>query len=261
MIDLSFSIYDLEYFLLILARVASFVFIAPFFSLSNTPTRVRLAMSIFIAALLYQVLTPVEYELFDTELDYAVLVMKETIAGLLIGFGSNICMAILNFAGAIADMETGLSMVTLMDPNTRQQTSFTGVLYQYAFSMMLIASGMYRYLLGAIADSFILIPVGGAVFRSEAMLATIVQFLGDYVIIGFRIVLPIFCVILILNAVLGIMAKVSPQMNMFAVGMQLKVLVGLGVLFLTTYMMPGAAEFIFEEMKVVTVSFVEAIRP
>ena len=189
------------------------------------------------------------------------LVIKEAIAGLLIGFGSNICMAILNFAGTIADMETGLSMVTLMDPNTRQQTSFTGVLYQYAFTMMLIASGMYRYLLGAIADSFVLIPVGGAVFRSEARLATIVSFLSDYVVLGFRIVLPIFCVILLLNAVLGIMAKVSPQMNMFAVGMQLKVLVGLGVLFLTTYMMPGASEFIFEEMKTVTVSFVEAIRP
>ncbi|MBP3204506.1 MAG: flagellar biosynthetic protein FliR [Lachnospiraceae bacterium] len=261
MIDLSFSIYDLEYFLLILVRISCFVFIAPFFSMSNTPSRVRVALSIFISILLYQVLTPVEYELFDTELEYAMLVIKEAIAGLLIGFGSNICMAILNFAGTIADMETGLSMVTLMDPNTRQQTSFTGVLYQYAFTMMLIASGMYRYLLGAIADSFVLIPVGGAVFRSEAMLATIVSFLSDYVVLGFRIVLPIFCVILLLNAVLGIMAKVSPQMNMFAVGMQLKVLVGLGVLFLTTYMMPGASEFIFEEMKTVTVSFVEAIRP
>ncbi|MBQ8118342.1 MAG: flagellar biosynthetic protein FliR, partial [Lachnospiraceae bacterium] len=236
MIDLSFSIYDLEYFLLILVRISCFVFIAPFFSMSNTPSRVRVALSIFISILLYQVLTPVEYELFDTELEYAMLVIKEAIAGLLIGFGSNICMAILNFAGTIADMETGLSMVTLMDPNTRQQTSFTGVLYQYAFTMMLIASGMYRYLLGAIADSFVLIPVGGAVFRSEAMLATIVSFLSDYVVLGFRIVLPIFCVILLLNAVLGIMAKVSPQMNMFSEGMQLKVLVGLRVLFLTTYM-------------------------
>ena len=65
MIDLSFSIYDLEYFLLILVRISCFVFIAPFFSMSNTPSRVRVALSIFISILLYQVLTPVEYELFD----------------------------------------------------------------------------------------------------------------------------------------------------------------------------------------------------
>ena len=261
MIDLAFSMYDLEYFLLILVRVSCFVFIAPFFSMNNTPARVRAALSIFISVLLYQVVTPAEAILYETVMEYAILVMKEGIAGLLIGFGTNMCMAILNFAGHIADMETGLSMVTLMDPNTREQTSITGVLYQYSFTMMLIASGMYRYLLGALADTFVLIPIGGAVFRADKLLEAMVQFLTDYVIIGFRIVLPIFCVILLLNAVLGILAKVSPQMNMFAVGMQLKVIVGLGVLFFTVQLMPGASDFIFQEMKTVMVSFVEAIQP
>lgn len=260
MIDLSFSMIDLEYFLLILVRVSCFVFIAPFFSMNNTPARVRVALSVFTAALLYHVLTPGELPVCDTVMDYAVLVLKEGIAGLLIGFGSNICMAILNFAGSIADMETGLSMVTLLDPNTREQTSITGVLYQYTVSMMLIATGMYRYLLGALADSFVLIPVGGAVFRSDALVETVVRFLGDYVIIGFRIVLPIFCVILLLNAILGVLAKVSPQMNMFAVGLQLKILVGLGVLFFTTGMLPGAADFIFQHMKTMTESFVGAMQ-
>lgn len=261
MIDLSFSMYDLEYFLLILVRVSSFVFIAPFFSMNNTPARVRVALSVFVSALLYQALTPAEAIIFETVMDYAIIVMKEAIAGILIGFGANICMSILNFAGSVADMETGLSMVTLMDPNSRNQTSITGVLYQYAFSMMLIATGMYRYLLGALADSFVLIPVGGIVFRREAMLSAIVQFMSDYVIIGFRIVLPIFCVILLLNSILGILAKVSPQMNMFAVGIQLKILTGLSVLFITAELMAGAADFIFQEMQTVVVSFVEAIRP
>ena len=261
MIDVSFSIYDLEYFLLILVRVSCFVFIAPFFSMNNTPARVRVALSVFVSALLYQVVTPTEAIIFETVMDYAIIVMKEAIAGLVIGFGSNICMSILNFAGRIADMETGLSMVTLMDPNSRDQVSITGALYQYAFTMMLIASGMYRYLLGALADTFVLIPVGGIVFRGDAMLNTIIQFLSDYVIIGFRIMLPIFCVILLLNSILGVLAKVSPQMNMFAVGMQLKIIVGLGVLFFTVQMMPGASEFIYHEMQTMMSSFVEAISP
>ena len=261
MIDLSFSIYDLEYFLLILVRVSCFVFIAPFFSMKNTPARVRVALSIFVAALLYHTVTPADAVLFDTVTDYAILVMKEAIAGLLIGFGANICTSILNFAGHIADMEVGLSMVTLMDPNSREQTSITGVLYQYAFTLMLLASGMYRYLLGALADTFVLIPVGGIVFRGESVVQVIIQFLSDYVIIGFRIVLPIFCVILLLNAILGVLAKVSPQMNMFAVGMQLKVLVGLSVLFLSVRMMPGASDFIYREMQTVMESFVKAIQP
>lgn len=256
MIDFSFSIYDLEYFLLILIRVSCFVFIAPFFSMTNVPMRVRIALSVFTSILLYQSLTPAEAIIYDSVMEYALIVMKEAITGLLIGFSANICVTIINFAGSLIDMETGLSMATLLNPTTREQTSISGVLYQYAFMMILIASGMYRYLMGALADSFILIPVNGAIFHSDKLLDSMLTFLCDYVIIGFRIILPIFCVMLLLNATLGIMAKVSPQMNMFAVGLQLKILVGTGIMFFTISMLPGAVDFIFQEMKTMIESFV-----
>lgn len=256
MIRYSFSAYDLEYFLLILVRVSCFVFVAPFFSMRNTPANVRVTLSFFTSLLLYQALTPAPAVAYSTVVEYAIIVMKEAVVGLLIGLASNICMSIVNFAGSIADMETGLSMVTLMDPTTRENTSITGVLYQYVLMLMLLATGMYRYLFGALADTFELIPVNGAVFHSDILLESMITFLGDYVIIGFRIVLPIFCAILLLNAVLGILAKVSPQMNMFAVGIQLKVLVGLSVLFLTAGILPGISDFIFGEVKRIIQSFV-----
>ena len=256
MINYSFSVYDLEYFLLILVRVACFVYTAPFFSLRNTPSRVRIAISFFTSVLLYQALTPGEGVVYNTITEYTVIVMKEAIVGLLIGFAANICTTIVNFAGSIADMETGLSMVTLMDPTSRESTSITGVLYQYVLMLMMIGTGMYRYLFGALADTFILIPVNGAVFHSESLMNSMIRFLGNYVIIGFRIVLPIFCSILLLNAVLGILAKVAPQVNMFAVGMQLKILVGLSVLFFTAGMLPGIADLIFDEMQEMIESFV-----
>ena len=256
MIDFSFSIYDLEYFLLIFVRVSCFVYIAPYFGMNDTPARIRIGISAFTAILLYETLTPVDAVVFDTVMEYAVIVMREAIAGLLIGFGANICMAIVNFAGSIADMETGLSMATLMDPATRESTSITGVLYQYSFMLMLIASGMYRYLFGALADSFVLIPVNGVVFHADSLLQSMIEFMNDYIMIGFRIVLPIFCATLLLNAILGVLAKVSPQMNMFAVGIQLKVLTGLAAMFLTAGMLPGAADFVYQEMKKMVVSFI-----
>lgn len=256
MIQYSFTVYDLEYFLLILVRVSCFIFVAPFFSMRNTPANVRVAVSFFTALLLYQSLTPAQAVQYSTVSQYAVIVMKEAIVGLLIGFAANICTTIVNFAGSIADMETGLSMVTLMDPTTRESTSITGVLYQYVLMLMMMATGMYRYLFGALADTFDLIPVNGAIFHGDSLVDSMIAFLSDYVIIGFRIVLPIFCSILLLNAVLGILAKVSPQMNMFAVGIQLKVLVGLSVLFFTAGILPGIADFIFEEMKQMMLSFV-----
>ena len=58
MIDYSFSLYDLEYFLLVLTRVSCFVFVAPFFSMNNTPRHVRIGFSVFTALLLYETLTP-----------------------------------------------------------------------------------------------------------------------------------------------------------------------------------------------------------
>lgn len=261
MIELSFSIYDLEYFLLILTRVSCFIFVAPFFGLNNTPARIRIGLSIFTAMLLYQVLSPADAIIYDTVLEYALIVTKEALTGLLIGLGANVCTSIVNFAGSLVDTETGLSMATLMDPATREYTSITGVFYQYMVMMMMIATGMYRYLLGAIADSFTLIPVNGAVFRTDALLDTVLTFVSDYIIIGFRIVLPVFCVVLLLNAILGVLAKVSPQMNMFSVGIQLKILVGLSVLFFTASMLPGAADFVFREMQTMIAGIVESMMP
>ena len=260
MINYSFSIYDLEYFLLIFTRVSCFVFLAPFFSMKNTPATIRVGISFFTAMLLYQSLTPANIVEFDSVLEYAEIVMKEAIVGLLIGFAASICISIVNFAGSISDMETGLSMATLMDPTTQENTSITGVFYQYVLMLMMIATGMYRYLFGALADTFTLIPVNGAVFRGDALLTSMLGFLGDYVVIGFRIVLPVFCTMLLLNTVLGVLAKVSPQMNMFAVGIQLKILVGLSVIFITAGMLPGTADYIFEEMKQMIQSFVGALQ-
>ena len=64
---------------------------------------------------------------------------------------------------------------------------------------------------------------------------------------------------MILNAILGILAKAAPQLNMFTVGIQLKILVGLMVMFLTYAMLPGVADFIFREMKVMVTRFVEGM--
>lgn len=259
MINYVFTYADLEYFLLILTRVTSFIYIAPFFGMNNTPKRVKIALGFFVSVLVFNVITPHEIISYGTVLEYSVIVMKEFVTGLLIGFGANLCMSIVSFAGHIVDMETGLSMVTLMDPTTRESSSISGIFYQYMFMLMLIVSGMYQYLLKALVDTFELIPVNGAVFNIDSLMLSIVRFVREYIIIGFRICLPVFAVMIMLNAILGILAKVAPQMNMFAVGIQIKILAGLTTLFLTVGMLPDAANFIFTQMKSIIVSFVEGM--
>ena len=258
MLDYSFAYADLEFFLLVLVRVSCFVFIAPFFSMSNTPRNVRIGVSLCLAVLLYQVVPRRDIS-YDTLLGYSIIVMKEAVTGFMIGFAANLCSTVVTFAGQIADMEMGLSMASMLDPATKQNSTITGVYYNYMVLLMLMVSGMHKYLFQALAETYLLIPVNGIVIEGDSLIAAIIGFMSDYIIIGFRICLPIFAVMIILNAVLGVLAKVSPQLNMFAVGIQMKVLVGISILFLSTAMLPGAADFIYSHMKSTIVTFVETM--
>lgn len=258
MVDLSFSLVTVEYFLMILVRVASFVFIAPFFGMTNTPFRVKVGFSVFVTIILFQILPKTTLD-YQGVFGYAVIIVKEGITGLLIGFAANICNSIILLAGNMIDMEIGLSMATVFDPMTNSQVNITGNLYNYFLLMLLLVTDMHHYILNAVVDSYELIPIAGQTFDWEHLFSSFLMFVTDLFVIAFRIILPIFVVSMILNVILGIMAKVAPQMNMFAVGMQLKVLVGFLVMFLTIRLLPNISNFIFKEMKKLIVAFIEGM--
>ncbi|MBR4574986.1 MAG: flagellar biosynthetic protein FliR [Lachnospiraceae bacterium] len=260
MINYPFTFEDLEFFLLVLARISSFVFVAPFFSMSNTPRRLRAGFSLLVATLLFGVLPDHNVPEYSTVLGYSIIVLKETITGLIIGLGANICMSIVNFAGKVADMEIGLSMVQLFDPLTREGTGFMGSFYQYILILIMLITNMHYYFLRAIVETFSIIPIGGAKFSSTKIMTTMITFMTDFITVSFRICLPIVAAMLLLNAILGVLAKTAPQINMFSVGIQIKIVVGLGILFLTIGTIPSASEFIFKEMRIMVTAMVESMR-
>ena len=258
MFEYTFSLVDLEILILILVRISCFVFVAPFYSMSNVPAQAKIGLSAFTALLIAGTVdtTAVTY---TGMIGCAVLVVREGITGLLIGFAANICNSIILFAGNIIDMDIGLAMAQEFDPLSRTQVTMTGHLYQYMVLMLMVITNMHHFLLRALIDSYTVIPVNGQVFQWDSLLKSMMQFMSDLFLIGFRIMLPIFVCIMILNCILGIMAKVAPQMNMFAVGMQMKVLVGLLVLLVTVILLPGVADFIFKEMRQMIVSVIEGM--
>ena len=83
--------------------------------------------------------------------------------------------------------------------------------------------------------------------------------MSDSFVIAFRIFLPVFAVTMIMNCILGILSKVAPQMNMFSVGIQLKLLAGLAVMFLTIFLLPDVANYVFKEMKALTILFIKGM--
>ena len=259
MLEQTFSYGDFEVFLLILIRVASFVFVCPFFGGRQTPNLVKIGFSMLLSIMLYGAV-PFNPPDYNTVVGFTVIVLKEVMTGFLIGFAVQLCELIAAFAGTIVDMQIGLSMVNIFDPNTNEQVTITGSLYSQVLTVFLILTGMYQYILKALADTFKLIPITGAVINPDRMLESILMFLRDYIIIGFRICLPIFIITFITNIVLGVLAKVSPQMNMFAVGIQIKIIIGLLVMFITVSMLNNASNFIFINMKELMENFVYSMQ-
>ena len=245
MIDYSFSYGDLEVFLLILARITSFIFVCPFFGGRQTPNLVKVGFGIMLSVLVYGAV-PFYPPNYNTIIGYTVIVLKEVITGFLVGYAVQLCEMIVNFAGQIVDMQIGLSMVNLFDPATNQQVTITGSLYSQVLTVALLLSGMYRFILSALVDTFTLIPINGAVIHADR--------------IGFRIALPIFIITFITNVILGVLAKVSPQMNMFSVGIQIKIVIGLMVMFITVSMLGDASNFIFINMKELMHNFVYSMQ-
>lgn len=248
MVNFTFTLDNFEYFLLILVRITCFVYVAPLLGQTGIPNQVKIGLSFFTSILLYSVVARPEFS-YESLVGYAVVVLKEGITGLLIGFAANICNSIVLFAGTVIDMDIGLSMASEFNPDMGTEVTLTGNFYYYLVMILMITSNFHTYLIQAIADSFSVIPIAGQVFDWDHMLNIIVRYMGDIFVIGFRIFLPFFACIMILNCVLGIMAKVAPQMNMFSVGMQLKVLVGFVVIFLTVFLLPDVANMILKEIK------------
>lgn len=257
MLSINVSQHEVEVFFLILVRITSFVSIAPFFGQAYVPVRFKVGFSVLLSYLIYLVI-PVQTLNYDSTLSYATLIIKESIVGLLVGFAAFICSTIVLFAGRIIDMDIGLSMSNLYDPTTREQTSLTGSFLQRVFLVLFIISGMHLYLLGAMVDTFTLIPIGG-IKINILLYGSFIGFLTDYFILGFRIILPIFAVTLISNCVMGIMTKIAPQIHMFSVGIQFKILVGLFVLFLTIILYPNIADFLYDEMKLMVVQVIKGM--
>ena len=241
-----FTLQQLEVFLVLLVRITGFVYTAPFFSLKNSPRSVKIGFSVLLSIIIFMA-TPYEPLSYAGVVGFALIVAENLLAGLILGFLANVCYQIIGLAGHLIDMEVGFSMVNEFDPVTSAQVTVSGTFYEYSVMLILMVTYLHHYLIDALVDSIKLVPVGGILFN-PLIYNVGISYIVDFFIIAFRSVLPVFGALLIVNAILAIMAKAAPQMNMFVIGMQLKVLVGLAVMMIVIELLPGVAEMIFDEM-------------
>ena len=100
--DFTFALAQFELFVLILIRLASFVFAAPFFNMANVPQRVKIGFSFCLAILVYSLSPDMSVE-YNGMIEYAVLVLEEVMIGLILGMSSFFCVQIIQFAGKMFD--------------------------------------------------------------------------------------------------------------------------------------------------------------
>lgn len=219
--------------------------------------RLRVGLAFFLSIIVYTLHPDMNVE-YNGLIEYAGLVVIESVVGILLGAMASFCVQIIQFAGKLVDMDIGISMAQIMDPTTKVQVGIMGNFYYYMLMLLLIVSGLHQYLVAAIIETYNVIPIGGVKF-GMSVYTTVLNFMSDYFVIGFRIELPIFAATLLLNCILAIIARVAPQMNMFVVGMQLKIFVGIFVILFTIVMLPSVSNFIYNEIQTVMASLVRGM--
>ena len=256
--DLSFDILKFEGFLLIFSRVAGFFSAAPIFSNRAVNRKLRVLISACMAIVIF---TTMDQPLpnYDTVLGYAILVIGELLVGLSIGFISNLVMLTLAMAGEFIDREIGFTMAQSFDSSLNANVTITAQIYDRMVTLVILITNLHHFIIKAMMDSFALIPVGNFSPKPPIILSKVTDFMLQYFSIGFRIAMPVFLAAIMLNIVLGILAKSSPQMNMFSVGMQLKVFSGLFVLSLIVMFIPNITNYLMEHMYEMVDSILEGL--
>ena len=100
--NFTFALEQFELFVLILIRLASFVFAAPFFNMANVPRKVKAGFALCLTVLVYSLFPDMTVE-YNGMIDYAIIVVEEMIVGILLGAVTSFCVQIIMFAGKIID--------------------------------------------------------------------------------------------------------------------------------------------------------------
>ena len=151
---------------------------------------------------------------------------KEIIVGLLMGFISTLLFAGVEIAGTFAGMQMGFGIVNVIDPQTQQQVSIISQFQILMVSMIFLIIDGHHFLLNGLYQSFEAIPPVAARFRS-VIFDISMKMAANIFVAAIKIGAPVIVALLLTSFVLGLIARAVPQMNVFIVGMPLKIAIGL----------------------------------
>lgn len=225
---------QIDIFLLVLVRVLAFFIFLPIISGMAIPMIVRLLLAVGVGAAIFSsgLVTVAVYT--PTLPGFVMAAVLEFMAGVTMGFVLFLVFNIILFVGHIIDFMMGLAMVNTVDPLLQIQVPIVGNLFFMAMMAMLVVTGGLVNFVDSFIAGFTVLPIGAAwILGNEGIAWFLVWQIASFVVIAVRIALPIIGALTLINIALGVMVKAAPQMNVFIIGIPLRILVGF-ILLMTT---------------------------
>jgi flagellar biosynthetic protein FliR len=219
-------------FTLILFRLTGLFLVAPLFSSRDTPARVKLGLAALTAFLVFP-LVPVSLTSLPRDLGgFTGFVLAELGVGITLGFATTLFFSAFQLAGQHIGQQMGLSLADIVDPFSETEVSLIGQFQFFLALAIYVAVGAHRWLLGAVAESFHAVPLGG--FRATPQLIQLVSdAFGNLLGLSLQLAAPVLVALFLSTVALGFVARAVPQMNVLILSFPLQIGLGLGVILAT----------------------------
>jgi len=224
--NITLNLQWLEAVMLSSVRMAAFVVIAPPFSYRAFPGRIKAMLALGLAVAVSPRVVPSYTSGSDADF-FGALVM-ELLVGMLLGFLVYVAFAAVQSAGNLIDSFGGFQLAQAYDPGTMINGAQFSRLFHMTAVALLLASGAYQLILGGLFRTFDAIPLGGGLdlaVSADLIVKSVTQmFLASVQIAG-----PLLIVLFLADAGLGLLSRVAPALNAFALGFPLKIFLTLAL--------------------------------
>lgn len=224
-------------FLVVFARMSGMILFNPILSRKSVSAFIKVGLAFFCSLILTAVLEP-NLDFGENQIVFVLICFKELFIGFLCGFIIQLFLSAVLMAGELVDLQLGIGMAKIYDPQSNVSMPISGSLFHLLFITAFFVSNGHLTLMRIIFYSFEFLPVGTALFNPQAWQHLVLLF-SQMLLLGLKIALPIIAIEIVTEMGLGILMRTVPQINIFMVGLPLKLLVGLGMLFLV---LPGIFE-------------------
>ena len=234
-------------FLLLTIRIGAIVLSLPLLNSRNIPAQLKVMLILMLSVALYPLVQTQQVVIPQRLGHLGLVVVSEMLIGLTIGFVAQILFAGIQLGGEIIGQQMGLNFATIFDPQNAHQVSLIAH-FQDVLAMLLFLSGSaHHWFIIAMAESLQSIPLG-ALSASGAVLPVILTLLGKACVIAIQLAAPVSIALLLATLVLGVIARLVPQLNVFALSFPATLGLGMVMLALALPALMGGIQLAFGQL-------------